>query len=135
MKIVLIGSSNVNRFIEYLDKDEKKLTDIRKCTKLESFKVQMNELEETDGWVLLTVIENFVCDAVNEASGDNKIKDGVAKALSDFIEMVKATATRLPETKFAIVEPMSRPAVDWWTEDLTELASPSRTAKLLRVFS
>ena len=119
MKIVLIGSSNVNRFIEYLDKDEKKLTDIRKCTKLESFKVQMNELEETDGWVLLTVIENFVCDAVNEASGDNKIKDGVAKALSDFIEMVKATATRLPETKFAIVEPMSRPAVDWWTEDLT----------------
>ena len=120
MKIVLLGSSNVNRFIKYLDDDEKKLTDIKKCTKLESFKVQMSELEEADGWVLVTVIENFVCDAVNEASGENKIKDGVAKALKDFIDIVKATATRLPGTMFAIVEPTSRPALDWWTEDLTE---------------
>ena len=120
MKIIIIGSSNAARFTKYLDEEEKKLTEMRKCTKLESFKVQMEELEEADGWVLLTVIENFVCDSVRDASGENKIKDGVAKALKDFIEIVKATATRLPGTKFAVVEPTSRPAWDWYTEGLTE---------------
>ena len=55
-----------------------------------------------------------------EASGENKICDGVNKAPGEFLEVVKLTATRLPGTKFAMVEPMSRPAVDWYTEGLTE---------------
>ena len=48
MKIIIIGSSNAARFTKYLDEEEKKLTEMRKCTKLESFKVQMEELEEAD---------------------------------------------------------------------------------------
>ena len=120
MKIIIIGSSNAARFECYLDETEKKLTEMRKCTKLESFRVQMAELEDTDEHVLLTVIENFVCDSVKGSSGENKIKDGVARALTDFIEIVKEAATRLPGTKFAIVEPTSRPAWDWYTEGLTD---------------
>ena len=120
MKIIIIGSSNAARFECYLDETEKKLIQMRKCTKLESFGVQMAELEETDEHVLLTVVENFVCDSVKGSSGENKIKDGVAKALTHFIEIVKEAATRLPGTKFAVVEPTSRPAWDWYTEGLTD---------------
>ena len=46
---------------------------------------------------------------------------GVNKALADFFEIVKVTAVRLPETKFVVVEPMQRPAVDWYQEGLAEL--------------
>ena len=46
---------------------------------------------------------------------------GVNKSLADFFEVVKVTAVRLPETKFVVVEPMQRPAVDWYQEGLAEL--------------
>ena len=46
---------------------------------------------------------------------------GVNKSLADFFEIVKVTAVRLPETKFVVVEPMQRPAVDWYQEGLAEL--------------
>ena len=42
------------------------------------------------------------------------------KALKEFLEVVKVTAKRLPETKFVMMEPMSRLAVDWYTEGLAE---------------
>ena len=40
--------------------------------------------------------------------------------LYDFIEVVRMTAERLPQSKLAIVKPMSRPAISWYTEGLTE---------------
>ena len=46
---------------------------------------------------------------------------GVNKSLAEFFEVVKVTAVRLPETKFVVVEPMQRPAVDWYQEGLAEL--------------
>ena len=46
---------------------------------------------------------------------------GVNKSLADFFEIVQVTAVRLPETKFVVVEPMQRPAVDWYQEGLAEL--------------
>ena len=46
---------------------------------------------------------------------------GVNKALAEFFEVVRATATRLPATRFVMVEPTQRPAIDWYTEGLAEL--------------
>ena len=50
-----------------------------------------------------------------------QVRVGVNKSLADFFEIVKVTAVRLPETKFVVVEPMQRPAVDWYQEGLAEL--------------
>ena len=36
----------------------------------------------------------------------------VEKALQDFTGLVAETARRLPETKYVVVEPRARPAVD-----------------------
>ena len=73
MKIIVIGSSNAHRFEKLLKDDEKKNIEVRKCTRFESFRVGMDELEESDKKVLITVIENFVCDSVNAAEGEDKV--------------------------------------------------------------
>ena len=52
---------------------------MQKCTKLESLKVHLDNLEETDKKVLVTVVENFVCDAVKEENGEDQLKKGVEK--------------------------------------------------------
>ena len=51
----------------------------------------------------------------------SQVQVGVNKTLTDFFEVVRATAVRLPETRFVLVEPMQRPAVEWYQEGLTEL--------------
>ena len=53
MKIIVIGSSNVHRFEKLLKDEDKQKIDVRKCTRFESFKVGMDELEETDKKVLI----------------------------------------------------------------------------------
>ena len=79
MKIIIIGSSNTYHFIQYLKDDEKSEIDLQKCTKLESLKVHLDNLEETDKKILITVVENFVCDAVREENGEDRVKKGVEK--------------------------------------------------------
>ena len=74
MKIIVIGSSNVHRFEKLLKDEDKQKIDVRKCTRFESFKVGMDELEETDKKVLISVIENFVCDSVNATEGEDKVR-------------------------------------------------------------
>ena len=39
----------------------------------------MTTFEETDKKVLVTVVENFVCDAVKEENGEDQVKKGVEK--------------------------------------------------------
>ena len=45
---------------------------------------------------------------------------GVNKALTEFFGVVRSTAVRLPESRFVMVEPMQRPAVEWYQEGLPE---------------
>ena len=49
-----------------------------------------------------------------------QVQVGVNKVLTDFFEVVKTTAVRLPETRFVLVEPMQRPAVEWYQDRLSE---------------
>ena len=74
MKIIVIGSSNAHRFVKLLKDEDKQKIDVRKCTRFESFKVGMDELEEADKNVLISVIENFFCDSVNTTEGDDKVR-------------------------------------------------------------
>ena len=74
MKIIVIGSSNAHRFVKFLKDEDKQNIDVRKCTRFESFRVGMDEIEESDKKVLITVIENFVCDSVNALEGEDKVR-------------------------------------------------------------
>ena len=99
-KTVLIGSSNIYRPWDKDMKDvEKRDINLKRCMKIEVFIALMNELTSDDKRILISVIENFVCDAVLSEE-KNEVEKKVNETLSKFFETIKATAVRLPETRF-----------------------------------
>ena len=87
---------------------------MRRCTKVEVFCAVMNALKESDGMIIISLIENFLCDYVGERKVKEEVEKAVGKALENFVKTVDETVKRLPKTRFAIVEPMERPAVGWY---------------------
>ena len=73
--------------------------------------------------VIILVIENFLCDAVGEINEKEEMEKAIGKTLEDFVRVVNETAKRLPKTRFAIVEPMERLAVEWYTKGLKEITT------------
>ena len=63
-KTIIIGSSNMYRPWDVMKEEDKRCLTLQRCTKIEGFKALMNELVENDKKVIISVIENFVCDAV-----------------------------------------------------------------------
>ena len=94
---------------------------MQKCTQMSTFKVRMEELDETDERILITVIENFICDAVGEESEKQRIEKKIDESLSEFVEILGVTAKKLPKSRLVVIEP--RPAVQWYTEGLKAITS------------
>ena len=116
---ILIGSSNTYRFIGLLKDEERKLVTMEPCTKIEVFRVKLDKLQTSDKRVLITVIENFICDkhkSMVESGADFEIEDSITAVIEEFEEEVKKAALRLPGTRFVLVQPIRRPAVGWYTE-------------------
>jgi hypothetical protein len=88
-----------------------------KCTRMEVFKVIMDELKE-ENEIIIAVIENFICDAVRELSTPSaEAIDGAIEAtIKNFMGVVGGTARRLPKARFALAQPILRPRNDWYTE-------------------
>ena len=123
MKVITIGSSNVYRFIKEISNETRDLISMQKCTQMSTFKVRMEELEETDERILITVIENFICDTVGEESEKQRIEKKIDESLSEFVEILGVTAKKLPRSRLVVIEPMARPAVQWYTEGLKAITS------------
>ena len=116
MQKVFIGSSNVYRFVEYLDDEDQKSITMKNCTRIKPFKVLMDALVVDDRYVIISVVENFVCEAVGDAVVKEDIERLVTDVLNEFVEVIRITTERLPRSKFSIVEPMSRPGVKWYSD-------------------
>ena len=111
--VAIIGSSNIYRFVDDLDSDLRRAIDMQNCTKMEVFKARMNSLNPKMDRVIIAVIENFLMDAVEDAFDPFVIEQRVKNCLDKFFVVINAEAKRLKMTKFALVEPMARPAVKW----------------------
>ena len=123
MKTIFIGSSNVSRYIDSTSEETKNSVTVQKCTRIEQFKVYLNVLEEGDEKVIVSVIENFLCDRAKGKVTKGDIEQAVGETLETFTELVKEAATRLPQTKFVFVEPMARVAVPWYTAGLGDITN------------
>ena len=123
MAYTYIGSSNVSRFVEILEQKVQDSLRMEKCTKVETFRARMTELTVANGFVIISVIENLLCDEVNGAEDKGEIEKAVERSLEEFAKLVDLTARRLPNTKFAIIEPMLRPAVKWYSEGLNAITT------------
>ena len=116
MRQVIIGSSNLYRFVEFLDDADQKSIVMRNCTRINPFKALMDALEETDEFVIISVVENFVCEAVGDNVVVEDIERIVTEVLNEFVETIGIATERLKNSRFSIVEPMSRPGVKWYSD-------------------
>ena len=90
---------------------------VTKCTREKGFELIMSETEAE--YIVISVLENFLVDAVGEdLTNGGTLAD---KMIKDFGATLRATAERLPETKFAVVMPIRRPAVEWYGEQMPEI--------------
>ena len=118
MTRLLIGSSNVYRFYKPELFPRCKPYIMVKCTKLEVFRAKMASLESTDKEIIISVVENFMCDAVRGATdNDTEFNLKLEEAIKEYLETIKGCATRFKETKFVIVRPTLRPAYKWYSEN------------------
>jgi hypothetical protein len=114
MANLLIGSSNVNRFYKAPDFPNVRQYKMVKCTQKTGFDAYMGTLASSSRSVLVSVIENFVVDAVGADSIEPE--NAIDKCIKDFLCTIIETASKNLETKFGIVMPLRRPAVPWYQE-------------------
>ena len=97
--MIYIGSSNVYRFVEILNQEVQDKLSVKRCTKSEVFNAAMDALRELDGAIIISVIENLLCDAVGELKVKEEVEKAVGKAMEDFVKVVEETAKRLPKSR------------------------------------
>ena len=112
----LIGSSNINRYYKVEKFPNFAPCVMQKCCNIETFKVLMEELDEDENEVMISVIENFICDEVDGEKEEKRIDEKVKKAIDTFLRVVQVTSERLKKTKFAVCQPILRPRVGWYTK-------------------
>jgi hypothetical protein len=114
MSYLLIGSSNVNRHYKSPDFKNVRSYKMVKCTQVTGFNAYMQNLDKECKSVVISVFENFVADAVG--ADVMEPEETIDNCVKDFLSTVSASAVRLPDTKFAIVLPLRRPALKWYQE-------------------
>ena len=114
MANLLIGSSNVNRFYKSADFPDVRKYKMVKCTQMEGFTAYMDSLDKINDTVLISVIENFVADAVGADTVEPEAT--IDKCIKDFLTTVLSAALRLPATRFGLVMPLKRPALPWYQD-------------------
>jgi hypothetical protein len=115
MTNMLIGSSNVAKFYKVDKFKDFRQYNVARCTTYDSFKATMTELD--GGVAVISVLENIMADAAKGLSKDpEKMEDAILKSIDGVLELVKLTADRMPQTKLAIVTPLLRPALTWFSE-------------------
>jgi hypothetical protein len=114
MANLLIGSSNVNRHYRIADFPELRKYKMLKCTQVEGFEAYMGGLVVDNKSVLISVIENFIIDAVGAET--TKPEQAIDSCIKSFLQCVLDAAVRFPTTKFGIVMPLKRPAAPWYND-------------------
>jgi hypothetical protein len=114
MSNILIGSSNVYRHYKVNLVSGAKQYLMVKCTQSEVFNATMASLGEKDKFVLISVIKNFISDAVGSTS--EKPEPLFESCINADMKVIKETSLQLPESKFGFALPMDRPALLWYQE-------------------
>jgi hypothetical protein len=92
-----------------------------KCTAIEVFKAKMDGLEKEDKEVVISVIENFICDAVKGVT-DETVANGLCeKVIKEFLKIVHETSKKLTESKFALAHPLLRPGNLWYSDKFDDI--------------
>ena len=123
MSHTLIGSSNVaNLYLPERFKNHPPYN-LMKCVKLPVFNVNMTCIKDEEKFVIISVLENFIVDAVkNDLEAEDPMEESylittiVEGVVREVLLAVKTAALRLPGSAFVMVQPIKRPAVKWYND-------------------
>jgi hypothetical protein len=114
MANLLIGSSNLNRHYKPSDFPNIRQYKMLKCTQMTGYEAYMGGLVADNKNVVISVIENFIVDAVG--AGILKPEVAIDTCIKDFLTVTLEAAVRFPNSKFAVVMPLTRPAIPWYND-------------------
>ena len=115
MANILIGSSNVARFYKADKFKDYRQYNMAKCTTIDSFRATMSEMEE--GTAIISVFENIIVDVAKSHVKDiPALEKAVLESIDSVLDTVQSVAEKMPNTKFAIVTPLERPAISWFQD-------------------
>ena len=105
----LIGSSNVYRVYEHDSFKDYPEYEMVKCTKKEVFKTALDNLKEGGGEIIISVLENFLCDEVKGITDPSAMNDALEKMIKEYLALVRDVAEKRPDVKFALTQITLRP--------------------------
>ena len=112
----LIGSSNVYR--HYKPDEFKEYNDYKmvKCTKKETFVAVLDDIEKGKGEVVISVVENLLCDAIGGNTDPEAMNQILEEEIKTFLSIIKDVATKRQDLKIAVAQPTLRPLHQWFTD-------------------
>ena len=123
MSYMIIGSSNLQRLYTPARFPSHPAYAMIKCVNMDLFKVRLNEINPNVKFVIVSVLENFFADKA-KLSANRPVEESLEmmkEVISETLALVSATAERLPETLFVMVQPIKRPAIKWYMEQFENL--------------
>ena len=123
MSRLMIGSSNIYRFYKLITSQEFKPYKMVCCTNQDVWNVAVDDITITKGEVVISVIENLICDAVMEVTDPKIRRMTIEDVVGSFMAQIKKTAQAKPGVKFALAMPMMRPKHKWYEECFGDLCS------------
>ena len=121
MSRLLIGSSNVYRFYKLLTIKDYNPYKMVCCTNIDVWNVALDDIKFEKGEVIVSVIENLICDALTGVTDPEVRKITIEDVVGSFMAQVKTTAQKNPGIKFALAIPMLRPKHKWYEESYESL--------------
>ncbi len=109
-----------------------------RCCNIETFDSHMTNLEATQTEIVVSVLENFLEKAA-ESEDPEERSDELATITKDFLKMVEDAAAKNPGSKFVLVEPILRPKVEWFDDEIDKIKRLQKEEiqkmKVINVFS
>ena len=121
MSYLLIGSSNIYRFHKLVAKNDQKYYSLTCCTNVEVWNNIIDDIKAEKGEVIVSIIENLICDAVVEVTDPEARKLITIDVIGSFLEQVRKCAEEHPGVKFALVQLMQRPKHQWYMDNDTDM--------------
>ena len=116
MSRLLIGSSNVYRFHKLIANKDFQPYKMVCCTNQDVWNVSIDDIKFEKGEVIISVIENLICDAVVGVTDPAARLITIEDVVGSFLAQIKKCAQTKPEIKFALAMPMLRPIHGWYQE-------------------
>ena len=96
MSRLLIGSSNVYRFHKLIASNDFKPYTMVCCTNQDVWNVSVDDIKMEKGEIIISVIENLICDAVLEVDNPEARKIIIEDVVGSFLAQIKKCAQDKP---------------------------------------